>query len=52
MKFLIKKTPDNFIKSVNDEISSILNRHFDNYYPEYGFDDVEKMELEHQVAIA
>ena len=25
MKFLIKKSPDNFIKSVNDEISSILN---------------------------
>ena len=45
MKFLIKKTPDNFIKSVNDEISSILNRHFDNYYPEYGFDDVEKMTM-------
>lgn len=45
MKFLIKKTPDNFIKSVNDEISSILNRHFDNYYPEYGFDDAEKMTM-------
>ena len=33
MRFLLKKAPDNFIKSVNDEISSILNRHFDNYYP-------------------
>ena len=39
MKFLIKKTPTNFIKSVNDEISSILNRHFDNYYHDYGFND-------------
>ena len=39
MKFLIKKTPNNFIKSVNDEISSILNRHFDNLSPDYGFDE-------------
>ena len=37
MKFLIKKTPDNFIKSVNDEISSILNRNFDSLFPEYIF---------------
>lgn len=35
MRFLIKKTPDNFIKSVNDEISSILNRNFDSLFPEY-----------------
>ena len=35
MRFLVKRTPDNFIKSVNDEISSILNRHFDSYYPVY-----------------
>ena len=35
MKFLVKQTPDNFIKSVNDEISSILNRHFDDIYPDY-----------------
>ena len=35
MRFLVKKTPDNFIQSVNDEISSILNRHFDDIYPEY-----------------
>ena len=39
MKFLIKKTPDNFIKSVNDEISSILNRNFDSLFPEYIFTD-------------
>ena len=36
MRFLVKKTPDNFIQSVNDEISSILNRHFDNMY---GYDE-------------
>ncbi len=41
MKFLIKKTPDNFIKSVNDEISSILNRHFDRFYPDYDFNNNE-----------
>jgi len=34
MKFLVRRTPDNFIRTVNDEISSILNRHFDNYFPE------------------
>ena len=34
MRFLVRQTPDNFIKSVNDEISSILNRHFDDMYPE------------------
>ena len=38
MKLLIKKTPDNFIKSVNDEISSILNRHFNSYYPDYDYE--------------
>ena len=37
MRFLIKKTPDTFLKTVNDEISSILNRNFGNLYPEYGF---------------
>ena len=35
MRFLVKQTPDNFIKSVNDEISSILNKHFDDLYPNY-----------------
>lgn len=39
MKFLIKKTPDNFIQSVNDEISSILNRNFDSFFPEYIYND-------------
>ena len=45
MKFLIKKTPDNFIKSVNDEISSILNRHFDRFYPDYEFNNNEPEKL-------
>ena len=46
MKFLIQKTPDNFIKSVNDEISSILNRHFDDMYPQYGFNhDVDALSM-------
>ena len=39
MKFLIKKSPDNFIKSVNDEISSILNRNFDSFFPEYIYNE-------------
>ena len=39
MKFLIKRTPDNFIKSVNDEISSILNRNFDSLFPEFIHDE-------------
>ena len=39
MKFLIKKTPDGFIKSVNDEITSILNRNFDSFFPEYIFNE-------------
>ncbi len=44
MRFLIKKTPDTFLKTVNDEISSILNRNFGNLYPEYGFaEDSDKL---------
>lgn len=50
MKFLIKKSPDNFIKSVNDEISSILNRNFDSFFPEFilneGMDDKYAMPVE------
>ncbi len=42
MKFLIKKKPDGFIKSVNDEITSILNRNFDSFFPVYIYnDDIE-----------
>ena len=39
MKFLIKKSPDGFIKSVNDEIASILNRNFDSFFPEYIYNE-------------
>ena len=46
MKFLIKKAPDSFIKSVNDEISSILSRNFDSFFPEYIFsEETEKMAM-------
>ena len=34
MKFLVRKAPDNFIRTVNDEISSLLNRRFDSYFPD------------------
>lgn len=37
MKYLIKKSPDGFIKNVNEEISSILNRSFDSMFPEFIF---------------
>ncbi len=47
MKFLIKKSPDGFIKSVNDEISSILNRNFDSFFPEYIYneDEIDKLAM-------
>ena len=51
MRFLVKKAPDNFIKSVNDEISSILNRHFDSLYPEYGYDEtMDKLSMPVEVS--
>ena len=37
MKFLVKKAPEHFIRTVNDEISSLLNRHFDSYFPEAAY---------------
>ena len=49
MKFLVRQTPDNFIKSVNDEISSILNRHFDDLYPDYG-EDMDKLSMPVELA--
>ena len=39
MKFLVRKAPENFIRTVNDEISSLLNRHFDSYFPEASYWD-------------
>lgn len=51
MKFLVRKTPDNFIRTVNDEISSLLNRHFDSYFPQSGYwDDAEKLSMPIEVA--
>lgn len=42
MKFLVRKAPENFIRTVNDEISSLLNRHFDSYFPEAAYwEDME-----------
>lgn len=45
MRFLIKKTPDRFLKSVNDEISSILSRNMDGLFPDYGFPEEEKLAM-------
>lgn len=45
MKFLIKKTPDRFLKTVNDEISSILSRNMDGLFPDYAFPDEEKLAM-------
>ena len=47
MKFLIKKSPDGFIKTVNDEISSILNRNFDSLFTEYMYsaDEMDKLAI-------
>ena len=46
MKFLIRKAPENFIRTVNDEISSLLNRHFDSYFPEAAYwEDCEKFSM-------
>ncbi len=44
MKFLVRKAP--FIRTVNDEISSLLNRHFDSYFPEAAYwDDNDKYSM-------
>ncbi len=45
MKFLIRKTPDRFIKSVNDEISSILSRNMEGLFPDYGFPEEDKLSM-------
>lgn len=51
MKFLVRKTPDNFIRTVNDEISSLLNRHFDSYFPQSSYwEDSEKLSMPIEVA--
>ena len=45
MKFLIRKTPDRFLKSVNDEISSILSRNMEDLFPDYGFPEEDKLAM-------
>ena len=46
MKFLVRKAPEHFIKTVNDEINSLLNRHFDSYFPEAAYwEDNDKFSL-------
>ena len=49
MRFLIKKSPDGFIKSVNDEINTILNRNFDSLFPEFvyneDYSDMDKLSM-------
>ncbi|MCQ2957998.1 MAG: Hsp20/alpha crystallin family protein [Candidatus Gastranaerophilales bacterium] len=43
MKFLVKKAPEHFLKTVNDEINSLLNRHFDSYFPEAAYlEEIDK----------
>ena len=44
MKFLVRKAP--FIRTVNDEISSLLNRHFDSYFPEAAYwEEMDKFSM-------
>ena len=51
MKFLVRKAPDNFIRTINDEISSLLNRHFDTYFPQsMYFENSEKLSMPIEVA--
>ena len=45
MRFLIRKTPDTFLKSVNDEISSILSRNMEGLFPDYSFPDEDKLAI-------
>ena len=51
MKFLVRKAREHFIRTVNDEISSLLNRHFDSYFPEAAYwEDVEKFSMPVEIA--
>ena len=46
MKFLVRKAPEHFIRTVNDEINSLLNRHFDSYFPEAAYmEDMDKFSM-------
>lgn len=51
MKFLVRKAPENFIRTVNDEISSLLNRHFDSYFPEAAYlEEMDKYSIPVEVS--
>lgn len=46
MKFLVKKAPEHFLRTVNDEINSLLNRHFDSYFPEAAYlEEMDKFSI-------
>ena len=46
MKFLVRKAPEHFLRTVNDEISSLLNRHFDSYFPEAAYwEEMDKFSM-------
>ncbi len=46
MKFLVKKAPEHFLRTVNDEINSLLNRHFDSYFPEAAYlEEIDKFSM-------
>lgn len=46
MKFLVRKAPEHFLRTVNDEINSLLNRHFDSYFPEAAYwEDSDKFSI-------
>ena len=51
MKFLVRKAPEHFIRTVNDEINSLLNRHFDSYFPEAAYwEDNDKFSMPVEIA--
>lgn len=43
MKFLVRKAPSHFLRTVNDEINSLLNRHFDSYFPEAAYMEEDEL---------
>ncbi len=46
MKFLVRKAPEHFLRTVNDEINSLLNRHFDSYFPEAAYwEEMDKFSM-------
>ncbi len=45
MRFMIKKAPDNFLESVNNEISSILSRNLGDWFPDYSFPEENKLAM-------